>query len=310
MTQPKIGLALGSGAARGWAHIGVIEALAQEGIAPDIICGTSMGALIGAALVSGRLDRLRTWAETAGWRQIVPLIDFRLIGGGFIEGRQVIAFLRDLGITGRIEEFGGRFAAVATDLATGREIWLRTGPVLDAVRASIAVPGIISPARIDGRWLVDGGLCNPVPVTLCRALGAEVIIAVNLNGDLPQWHMPQERQAPQAEASLPLGFEALRGIFGDLPAALRSQAAMIAERLLPRGGASPGYFDVLANSIHIMQDQITRARLADDPPDVVLAPRLGAISLTDFNRAAEAIAEGRNSAQEAVPAILRRLGRG
>ncbi len=127
---------------------------------------------------------MRKWAETATWRKIFRLTDVRLTGGGLISGRQVVAFLHGLGIDQPIESYGRPYAAVATDLATGREIWLQSGPIHEVVRASIALPGILSPARIDGRWLVDGGLSNPIPVSVCRALGADVIIAVNLNGDL------------------------------------------------------------------------------------------------------------------------------
>ncbi len=184
MAAPRIGLALGSGSARGWSHIGLIEALAEAGIEADIVCGTSIGSLVGAAYVAGRLTQLRKWAEKATWREIVGLMDVRLSGGGLIEGKQVVAFLCGLGIEGPIEGFTKKYAAVTTDLVSGREVWLELGPIHQTVRASIALPGIFSPARLQDKWLVDGGLSNPVPVSVCRALGAEVIIAVNLNGDL------------------------------------------------------------------------------------------------------------------------------
>jgi NTE family protein len=184
MTRPRIGLALGSGSARGWAHIGVIDALAEAGIQPDIVCGTSIGALVGAAYVAGRLTDLRQWAEAATWREIIGLMDVRFSGGGLIDGKEVVEFLRRLGIGAPIENYAKVYAAIATDLATGREIWLQSGPIHEAVRASIALPAIFSPARNNDKWLVDGGLSNPVPVSVCRALGAEMIIAVNLNGDL------------------------------------------------------------------------------------------------------------------------------
>ena len=174
VTRPRIGLALGSGSARGWAHIGVIDALSEAGIEPDIVCGSSMGALVGAAHVAGHLAELRQWAEGATWRKIVRLTVVRLSGGGLINGRQVVAFLRELGIGEPIESYKTQYAAVATDMATGREIWLQSGPIHEAVRASIALPGILSPSRIDGKWLLDGGLSNPIPVSVCRALGADV----------------------------------------------------------------------------------------------------------------------------------------
>src|SRR5262249_12028491 len=152
MARPLIGLALGSGSARGWAHIGVIDALTEAGIAPDIVCGASMGALVGAAHVAGRLAELRQWAESATWRKIARLPDVRVPGGGLVRGRQVGALLAGLGISDSIESYAPQYAAVATDMATGREIWLQSGPIHEAVRASIAIPGIMSPARHDGKW--------------------------------------------------------------------------------------------------------------------------------------------------------------
>lgn len=301
MSRARIGLALGSGAARGWAHIGVIAELAEIGIVPDIICGTSIGALVGAAYVTGKLEALRQWAEAATWREIVGLLDVHLSGGGLIDGKLVVELLDRLGIAGRIESQAKPFAAIATDLRTGREVWLQSGPIQDAVRASIALPGIFSPAAQDGDWLVDGGLTNPVPVSVCRALGAEVIIAVNLNGELLGRRLVDE--APAATSRDPGEF--LRRIAGQLPASLGEQAADIASRLMARGPAAPGYFDVLTNSINIMQDQITRARLAGEPPHVMLMPRLREIGLMEFNRAKDAIAEGRASVRQAQALLLR-----
>jgi NTE family protein len=302
MAAPRIGLALGSGSARGWSHIGVIDSLAKAGIEADVICGSSIGALVGAAYVAGRLTQLREWAQKATWREIVGMMDVRLSGGGLISGKQVVEFLERLGIDGAIESYARRYAAVATDLATGREIWLESGRIHEAVRASIALPGIFSPVKIGGTWLVDGGLSNPVPVSLCRALGADVVIAVNLNGDLLERRLARARGA---ETALPSGVpgELVNRLLKQLPPALREQAALIVPRLLPQGPSTPGYFDVLANSINIMQDYITRARLAGEPPHVMLAPRLRQIGLMEFNRANEAIAEGRYCVEQALPTL-------
>jgi NTE family protein len=305
MTRPRIGLALGSGSARGWSHIGIIDSLIEAGIEPDIVCGTSIGAFVGAAYVAGRLTELRQWAEAVTWREIAGLMDFRLSGGGLIEGKLVVEFLRRLGIAESIESYAKLYAAVATDLITGREIWLQSGPIHDAVRASIALPGIFSPARIGDKWLLDGGLANPVPVSVCRALGAEVIIAVNLNGDLLGRRFESEPDA--AAAIVPVPSDLLRRALSQLPAAVREQAAQIAPRLLPQGSSGPGYFDVLANSINIMQDHITRTRLAGEPPHVMLVPRLRDIGLMEFNRAKEAIVEGRACVEEALPMLRRYL---
>ena len=305
MKRPQIGLALGSGSARGWAHIGVIEALAQAGIEPDIVCGTSMGSLVGAAYVAGKLDALRQWAVSATWREIIGLIDVRFSNGGLIDGKQVVEFLRRLEIGAPIESYGKTYAAIATDLATGREIWLQSGPIHEAVRASIALPAIFSPARIDDKWLVDGGLSNPVPVSVCRALGADVIIAINLNGDLLGRRFEAQSEASAPTTSVPQ--EAFDRVLSHLPPAMREQAAQIALRLLPRATSAPGYFDVLANSINIMQDHITRTRLAGEPPHVMLLPRLRDMGLIEFDQAKAAISEGRICVEQALPMLLRYL---
>lgn len=222
MTRPRIGLALGSGSARGWAHIGVIDSLTEAGIQPDIVCGASMGALVGAAHVAGRLVELRQWAGTATWRTIARLTDLRLTGGGLMSGRQVMSFLQGMGIGQPIESYATHYAAVATDMATGREIWLQSGPIHEAVRASIAIPGIFSPARLDDRWLLDGGLSNPIPVSVCRALGADVIIAVNLNGELVGRRFTEPEPPVETRPSR-LSGEVVRRMLGQwpLPAALR-----------------------------------------------------------------------------------------
>jgi NTE family protein len=307
MAAPRIGLALGSGSARGWSHIGVIDALAEAGIEADIICGTSIGALVGAAYVAGRLAELRQWAERATRREIVALMDIRLTGGGVIDGNSVVAWFRGLGVDQPIESYTKRYAAIATDLASGREVWLERGPIDEAVRASISLPGIFNPAKFNDQWLVDGGLSNPVPVSVCRALGADVIIAVNLNGDLLGRRFASEAPAgPSMASQVPNEFVA--AVLKQLPPALRAQATQIVQRLLPERSSAPAYFDVLANSINIMQDYVTRARLAGEPPHVMLAPRLRDIGLLEFNRAAEAMAEGRHCVAQAMPTLRHYCG--
>lgn len=297
---------LGSGAARGWSHIGVIEGLRDAGIEPDIVCGASMGAFVGAAFVAGQLDALRRRAESVTWREIVAMLDIRLARGRLIGGELIVAFMRKLGIDGAIEAYPKAFAAVATDLVTGREIWLRSGPIVDAVRSSISLPGILSPARMGDQWLVDGGLTNPVPVSVCRALGAEVVIAVNFNGDLLARRFSAEN-IPQAIAPRSVPGELAARMSKQFPAGLRDNAARFAGKLMPRGPTLPGYFDVLMNSVNIMQDHITRARLAGEPPHVMLVPRLGQISVMEFNRAKEAIAEGRSCVEQALPTLKRHI---
>jgi NTE family protein len=180
-SELKIGIALGAGSARGWAHIGVLRALAKAGIRPQIICGSSIGALVGAVHAAGQLDALEEWVLGLTWRKVLGFFDISF-DGGFLKGAKLIAYLEDHLLDRSIEELELPFGAVATDLRSGREIWLREGRAADAVRASIALPGLFTPFVLDDRLLVDGALVNPVPVSLCRAMGADIVIGVDLGG--------------------------------------------------------------------------------------------------------------------------------
>lgn len=281
----RIGLALGSGSARGWAHFGIIEALHKEGIRPDVVCGTSIGALVGAAYVCGRFQAFENWIRSLNWFEMARLLDFRLNNGGLIEGERLVRVLRDLHDDPDIEDLPLPFIAVATDLTTGREVWLRDGSLMDAVRASMALPGVMSPVPYGDGQLVDGGLVNPVPVAPCRALGAEVIIAVNLNGELVG-----RRAQKRMTRSTATKRDFLERVVKELPDGWRGS---FASQLMTRRGGRANYFDVIFSSINVMQDRITRSRMAGDPPDILLAPKIGHIGLLEFNRAEEAIEEGR-----------------
>src|SRR5512135_3210738 len=179
---PTLGLALGSGSARGWAHIGVIRALAAEGIVPDAICGCSIGAFVGAVYADGDLDKLEIWVSSLTWQDVVALLDVSL-KGGLIKGAKLIQFFERHFVDRDFADLPIPFACVATDLESGREIWLRKGSVAHAVRASIALPGLFTPVPHDDGFLVDGGLVNPVPVSLCRAMGMDVVIGVEVGSD-------------------------------------------------------------------------------------------------------------------------------
>ncbi len=277
----KIALALGSGAARGCAHIGVINALARLGLVPDVICGCSMGALVGAAHASGNLEKLEAWMRALTRRQMLRYFELSLSGRGLVDARTFNRFLAAevCEASRTIETLPLAFATVATEIRSGREIWLTEGNVLDAVRASIALPGLFRPAPYDGGWLVDGGLVNPVPVSVCRALGADAVIAVNLNTDIVGKHFNARAEEPE----------------GDALSQLWRRLGSYSSELLgsrPEHEDLPGLFDVLSSSFHIMQDRITRSRLAGDPPDLTISPRLSRIGLLEFYRATEAIAEG------------------
>lgn len=196
MHERRIGIALGAGSARGWAHIGVLQALNAAGIRSHIICGTSIGALVGAAYADGKLDELAEWVKALTWRKVMGFFDVSF-GGGIIKGARLTAFLHDNFMSRNMSELALPFGAVATDLHNGREIWLREGRVADAVRASIALPGLFTPQPRDGRTLVDGALVNPVPVSLCRAMGADIVIGVDLGSGLAGRHVrPRRDGAP------------------------------------------------------------------------------------------------------------------
>lgn len=294
-----IGLALGSGSARGWSHIGVIRALEELGIRPQIVCGTSIGALVGAAYASGKLERLESWVSGLKIKEVVGFFDFSL-NGGMIKGERLMEFFRHHFQDSDIGALAQTYAAVATDLASGREVWLREGSLIDAVRASIALPGLFTPALHHGRWLVDGGLVNPVPVSLARALGAEIVIAVDLNTGLAGRHLRPRTRPPASN----------RPAEDSLAAALmqRLQAGMEVLPLPWRETEEepPSLFVTLASSLNIMQVQISRSRLAGEPPDVHITPRLAHLGLLEFHRAREAIGEGRRAALATQP-LLREL---
>ena len=296
---PVIGLALGGGAARGWSHIGVILALREAGIDPGVVAGTSIGSLVGAAYVAGRLDDLHTWVESLTWQNVIGLIDVTM-NGGLIKGEKLLKFFRGHFEDTDIENLPKPFGAVATDLASGNEVWLRTGSVIETVRASIALPGLFTPVEREGVILVDGGLVNPVPVSLCRAMGADIVIAVDLNTDLVGRRL-LGRAGAAVEAS---------GKAGSVSGTMlrRLQAGIGAWRGSNLSGLGRlSVIDVITSSINIMQVHITRSRLAQEPADVMITPQLAQMALMDFHRAAPAIEEGRNAARAALPQLERLL---
>ena len=300
----RIGLALGSGSARGWAHIGVIRALSKMGIEPEIVAGTSIGALVGAAYASNQLDMLENWVVSLTWKEILNVVDLSLVSGGLIQGEKLLQFAHDHLNDPLIESLPRQFGAVATELDTGREMWFRDGPLIDGVRASIGLPGLFAPVKLKGKWLVDGGLANPVPVSLCRAMGADIVIAVNLNDDLVGKH---GRKTSGEVESLELEENAdsnyLERISAQLRNSLYEGKDVLLSQLFGENIDNPGLFEVLASSINIMQDRITRSRMAGDPPEVTLSPRLSSLGLLEFDQASMAIEEGYACVKRMRPAL-------
>jgi NTE family protein len=296
--RPAIGLALGGGAARGFAHIGVLRTLNAHGIWPDIIAGTSIGAVVGGYYAAGRLDIFEHWAMHLTRRSLLGYLDVSFSGSGLLSGGKLAEKITESIGDQTIDKLPLRYAAIATEIGTGHEIWLTRGRMVEALRASYALPGIFPPVRLGGRWLVDGALVNPVPVSAARALGARLVIAVNLNADMlgrgstiashgsddTDEKLRQQTNKPR---------NGLRGMFG-------------AERAVKRqfiDAGRPGIPTVMVEAFNIMQDRITRARLAGDPPDVLISPRLGQVGWFDFHRAQQAIEIGAAATERALEPI-------
>ena len=299
--RPSIGLVLGSGAARGFAHIGVIRTLVSHGIVPDIVIGTSMGALVGGCYANNQLDKLEEWANSLTMRRIIGYLDVRLGGSGLISGGRLANLLQEgIGST-LIEDLPTRFAAIATEVGTGHEVWLTRGSLSLALRASYALPGVFPPVRVGGRWLVDGALVNPVPVSAARAFGARVVIAVNLDADrfsrgatIASHGADPGDGTPLAPDKPDSGLRRLRNMFG---------AERAFKREFTTGQPRPRFSTVMIESFNIMQDRLTRMRLAGDPPDIHITPRIGDIGWLDFHRAAETIEIGQVATERALDSI-------
>ena len=286
--RPKIGLALGGGAARAWGAIGVVRRLREAGIVPDVVAGTSMGAVVGACELAGRLDDIEVFARELSPRRVFSLLDLHLGGSGLVNGERLAKLIVERLDDIRIEDLARPFTAVATELSTGHEIWLNSGRLVDALRASYALPGVFEPVRVGRRMLVDGALVNPVPVSVCRALGADLVIAANFASDTFAHGTVVQ--------SLGVGD-------GEVAPAESSGGRGLLRRFLGGSDDKPGLTGVMMESFNIIQDRITRSRLAGDPPDVMIAPRLGHIGLFDFHRADEAIAIGTAAAERSVADI-------
>ena len=319
--RPRIGLALGSGSARGLAHLGVIRAIEDAGIEVEFIAGTSMGALIGAIHAAGKLDELEATFRTFDWRKTASFFDVVLPKSGLLDGASISALARAHIHADSIETLPKLFAAVATDIVSGEEIVIRSGDVIEAVRASISVPGIFTPVRSNGRILVDGGLTNPVPVSVARAMGADFVIAVDLNHEIiagknmkpllatEKISSPEDSSGDSPEGGTPgissrwvgdyrLSMKDIKQklLAGDNPASAQFRKWVSTEPL-------PSIFEVLLASINIMETRIAQTRLRLDRPDVIIQPPLGHVRFLEFGRAEEIIAIGYEHTRRQLAAL-------
>jgi len=297
---PVIGLALGGGVARGWAHIGILRVLEREGIRPKIITGTSIGAVVGGCWAAGSLDQLELFARRLTKRGVFNLMDFSLSGSGLVGGRRLREMLDEALGDRAIENLPTRFAAIATEFGTGHEIWLQRGHLATAIRASYAIPGVFEPVKVNDKWMLDGALVNPVPVTTARALGATMVIAVNLNNEFFGRSTVIADHVAQRPPGEDPGATGTSSLLRPVKDAANAVSYYFNGRPSTPSG-SPSIASVMIETINITQDRIARSRLAGDPPDVMIAPKLARIGLFEFHRADEAIALGVEAAERMLP---------
>jgi NTE family protein len=296
-TRARIGLALGGGAARGWSHIGVLRVLTEAGIVPDVIAGSSIGAVVGGCYAAGKLDALEAFALSLTKRRVMGLLDFHFSGAGLIAGGRLQRLLDQDLTDQRVEALPVKFCTIATELVSGHEIWLTRGPLVQAMRASYALPGVFDPVMIGGRWLMDGALVNPIPITAARALGADIVICVNLNGEVRvRGTVIQSYDAGTSDE------QEIEEAIDDAPRRWGIFPGSRADK--PRKPNAPGLATVMVDAFNITQDRIARSRLAGDPPDIMVAPKLAKMGLFEFHRAQECITLGRQATERALPDIL------
>ena len=304
----RVALVLGSGGARGLAHIGVIEAIEARGLEIVSLAGSSMGAVIGGIHAAGRLPAYRDWVTTLARGQVLRLVDVVWGSSGLVRGQRVVEAMTALVGEHRIEELPLPFVAVACDLATQRQVWLTRGPLMDAIRASFAIPGVFTPHLVDGRELVDGGLLAPVPIAAARMAMADLVVAVDVNGR-PEPALPQAAPAPEPviEAS---SDDARPAAPGEPPSGYAARLAELFEGMLQKKPQEPrpqpvvqaGMLDLMSRSLDTMQGALARLQLAMDPPDVLVRVPRDACAFYEFWRASELVALGREAADRALDA--------
>lgn len=296
--NPGIGLALGGGMARGFAHIGVLNVLRRHNIEPGIVAGTSIGAVVAGCYLANRLNEFTDWALSLNRLTILSYLDFRIRSAGMIGGNKLSNLLENHFGDMIIEDLPKPLITIAADLVTGHEVWIRKGPLVEAMRASFALPGVFPPVERNGRLLVDGALINPCPVAPCQAMGARLTIAVDLHADIMGKATKPGNKFPTVA-----GFD----VFDENDVPQRAQEKIkssgMARRLFRREENSPSLFGVMVSSLSIMQDRLTRSRMAGDPPDIHIKPKIGHIGMLEFEKAEELIALGEDAALRVIDDI-------
>ena len=309
-SRKTVSLVLGSGSSRGWAHIGVIEALEEENIPIDYIVGSSAGCYVGALYACGSLQSLKEFVLKMDGKKVFSYFDVVFPRSGLLDGTRKLKEL--FSIHTDVDDFSELkipVLMVATDLVTGKKVVLKSGKILEALRATMSIPGLFAPVKVKDRWLVDGGLVDPVPVGVARALEADAVIAVDLNSGVVSLQRPKNQTRPEArvdEVSLIYKSELLKKMVDYYAHAESSFTAKINE-LLHRESATPYIIETVMNSINIMQERITRINLAVEPPDILLQPRLGQLKMMDFDQVDQTIEEGYIAVKEKIEDIKKLL---
>jgi NTE family protein len=307
--NPKIGLVLGSGASRGWAHIGAIEALEEAGIKISMIAGASAGAFIGAAYAGGGLDKVKSFALNMDWRGVLAHLDIAFPRSGFIEGRKVAELIELYTQAVDFKDLKIPLTMIATDMYSAEQVLLNEGSITKALRASMGVPGVMTPSHLNGRWLVDGGVVNPLPVDVCRAMGAEIVVAVDINSERIS-SRPRKQRNPDWQNNLRETEKTRLEVvtswiekYGSVGKSMRTQI----DKWFSSSESTPHIFDVMSSSLSIMQKRIEQMNLQAHPPDILIQPSLGDMSFFDFDEAEHAIDEGYHQAKVAIPELLAKI---
>jgi NTE family protein len=305
-SRKTVGLVLGSGSSRGWAHIGVIEALEEEKIPIDYIAGCSIGSYVAAIYASGGFKSLKEFVLRMDGKKVFSYFDVVFPRSGLLNGTKRLKELYSMHADAAdFSDLKIPLMMVATDLATGKKVVLKSGSILNALRATMSIPGLFAPVKVKGRWLVDGGLVDPVPVGVARALEADVVIAVDLNSGVVSRtkRMRQNRRAakktdhPQAYKSEL--FEKLSDYYETAGINFTGRI----NEILGRESSTPDIIETVMTSINIMQELITRINLAVEPPDILIQPHLGQLKMLDFDQVDHTIEEGYAGVKDKIEAI-------